>query len=157
MPLIVRQPGGRGAGGRVERVVELVDLMPTLLAVTGTPAPPGLQGHDLSGLLEGKEDPRPPLAFATATSTDPALYAVRRDPYKLIFNARTGAARLFELARDPGEQQEIAALKWGVVRRLRAELRDHLAASLAAGALDAEAADLPADVRDVLLTLGYLD
>jgi Sulfatase len=50
---VVRVPlmiGGAGvSGGRVDAPVSAVDLFPTVLALTGTPAPPWLDGVDLLG------------------------------------------------------------------------------------------------------------
>ncbi|MBN1652347.1 MAG: sulfatase-like hydrolase/transferase [Deltaproteobacteria bacterium] len=46
VPLIIRVPGWKP--GRVSQVVSLVDLFPTLLALTDTPAPSGIDGVDLA-------------------------------------------------------------------------------------------------------------
>ena len=52
VPLILRPPGGLSGGGRRHPgVVRLIDLMPTLLAQIGIPAPPELDGEDLSPVL----------------------------------------------------------------------------------------------------------
>ena len=52
MPLVVRYPGGEGKG-RSERLVSLVDVMPSLLEMVGADAPPG---HGLSWLGEQRHD-----------------------------------------------------------------------------------------------------
>ncbi len=156
VPLMVRLPGGQDGGRRLEGIVELVDLMPTLLSLVGAPAPPGQQGRDLGHLLDGSENVGR-IAFATATSTDPDLFAVRTDQHKLVLNARTGEARLFNVLRDPGERREVAALEWGALRRLRSEFARHLSHSVAGGALDSEPAGIPEDVQSTLESLGYLN
>lgn len=51
-PLIIRVPGSRGSGQTCRRVVEFVDIYPTLTALAGIAAPEGLAGRDLSPLLE---------------------------------------------------------------------------------------------------------
>ncbi len=46
VPLIMRVPGWKPC--RVSQIVSLVDIVPTLLALTGTPAPTGIDGVDLT-------------------------------------------------------------------------------------------------------------
>ena len=46
VPLLIEAPGF--AAGRSDRLVSLVDVMPTVLGLTGTPPPPGLDGMDLA-------------------------------------------------------------------------------------------------------------
>lgn len=47
VPLVVRLPGGTSGGRRVAEPVELVDLFPTLCALSGAAAPAGLHGRSL--------------------------------------------------------------------------------------------------------------
>ena len=51
-PLIIRVPGRKGNGQASRRVVEFVDIYPTITAAAGVPAPRNLAGRDLSPLLE---------------------------------------------------------------------------------------------------------
>jgi arylsulfatase A-like enzyme len=53
VPLLVRVPGW--GNGRSSVPVSLVDLMPTILELTQTPAPKGLDGRSITALLEGIE------------------------------------------------------------------------------------------------------
>ncbi len=52
VPFIISQPG-RIEPGSSDRLVELVDLMPTLLDLAGVPVPHGVQGQSLAPLLQG--------------------------------------------------------------------------------------------------------
>jgi arylsulfatase A-like enzyme len=52
IPLLVHAPGA-AAGTRVEVLVQPPDIMPTILELTGTPAPEGMHGHSLVPLLNG--------------------------------------------------------------------------------------------------------
>lgn len=47
VPLLVRLPGGKGGGARVDEVVELLDVAPTLLELAGLPALPSAAGASL--------------------------------------------------------------------------------------------------------------
>ena len=51
-PLIIRAPGARGNGRSCSRVVEFVDIYPTVVALAGTPVPKGLDGRSLRPLLD---------------------------------------------------------------------------------------------------------
>ena len=54
MPLIFWGPGPRAARARPSsETVQTVDLMPTLLELSGLPVPEGVQGHSLVPLLSG--------------------------------------------------------------------------------------------------------
>ncbi len=56
VPLIVRFPGGEGAGSRVERQVSLIDVAPTLLAAAGVAPPPSFVGRALRPAGAGRRD-----------------------------------------------------------------------------------------------------
>lgn len=60
VPLLVRLPGGRGAGRRVDAPVELVDLYPTLVEFAGLDADDrGLDGRSLRPALLGRASDAP--------------------------------------------------------------------------------------------------
>lgn len=67
VPLIIRPPAHLRAprGSVVEGLVELTDLMPTLLGLAGIPVPEYVQGHDLiDWVRNGAEQPLRDFAFA---------------------------------------------------------------------------------------------
>ncbi|QEG00829.1 Choline-sulfatase [Stieleria maiorica] len=51
-PLIIRVPGAAGNGQACRRIVEFVDIYPTVVGAAGIEGPPGLAGRDLATLLE---------------------------------------------------------------------------------------------------------
>ncbi|MCP4173079.1 MAG: sulfatase [Fuerstiella sp.] len=51
-PLIIRAPGRSGNGQACRRIVEFVDIYPTLTSIAGIQAPDGLAGRDLAPLLD---------------------------------------------------------------------------------------------------------
>ncbi|MFA7004349.1 MAG: sulfatase/phosphatase domain-containing protein, partial [Verrucomicrobiia bacterium] len=56
----VKAPDGRAAEGKVCRhPVAMLDLIPTLFALAGTPPPWPLHGHDLSPILKNPDAPWP--------------------------------------------------------------------------------------------------
>ena len=69
-PLIVRAPNQKGNGQTCRRIVEFVDVYPTLTSLAGIEAPTGLAGRDLSALLH---DPiKPWNGFAITQVLRPA-------------------------------------------------------------------------------------
>jgi len=52
VPLIIRAPGARGNGTACTRIVEFVDIYPTLTDLAGLKPPKGLEGRSLQPLLD---------------------------------------------------------------------------------------------------------
>lgn len=98
VPLVVRWPGCP-AGETVERPVSTVDVMPTVLARLGVPAP---EGHGLDGtdLLEGGRH----VIHGEARHK----VWLRDGEWKATWRAKR-EARLFRLGDDPGELRDLAA------------------------------------------------
>lgn len=141
VPLIVRQPDGKGAG-RVEAApVHGCDLFPTLLDLAGVPLPSEveLDGVSLRPLLLGEGEAlgdRPMLwhfPHYNMHGATPAT-ALRVGPLKLIRFYETGREELYDLERDPGETTDLAGARPEQLR----EMGRHLAAQL-----DASRAKMP--------------
>lgn len=114
VPLIVRGPGVT-AGGRVSTPVELIDIMPTVLELTGVRAPDGLQGRRLGAALSGGGLPAQPVFSETTRARvkkpDPwrESWSVQHDAMKLIRHGKgpsgepARATELYDLAADAKE------------------------------------------------------
>ncbi len=118
VPLLLRAPGAPG-GRRVEGVVELVDLAPTLLQAAGIEPPAGMSRRSFyEALLRGGQaGDGAGLAEIPYRETK----ALRLGNQKLIVSPR--GAELYDLERDPGEARDLAAARPGEVKRLRDVLR----------------------------------
>ncbi len=133
VPMAVRWPG-RIAPDAVEALpVQLEDVMPTLCDLVGL-ASTCPDGTSFAPALRGRGQPSHPLYFhsphywgATGPGVEP-FSAVRDGDLKLIWFYDRGAAELYDVARDPGEHEDLAAARPGEVSRLRALLRAQLAA-----------------------------
>lgn len=64
VPLAVRLPGAAQAGRRVQGMVDLTDVMPTLLEAAGAEAPAGIRGRSLWPTLQGDEHTPRPAVYA---------------------------------------------------------------------------------------------
>jgi len=126
VPLIlsgVGLPGGRV----VDAVAGLVDLTPTLLGLAGLPAPPGLDGRDLTPLTEGGPDPgtlayletlAPRLAYGWSP-----LFGLRSADFKYV---RAPRPELYDLRNDPGELENLADARPELAERFDALLSQRL-------------------------------
>jgi arylsulfatase A-like enzyme len=64
VPLLIRHPGGLGAGRRVPGLAQHPDLLPTILEFLGIPAPSDLHGRSLWPAIEGDDAAPRPYAFS---------------------------------------------------------------------------------------------
>lgn len=124
IPFILRWPeGGIGGGRIVDANTAYIDLMPTLLDLCGVAVPKGRSFHGLSlaGLARG--EPAGPAwderVLVTDTQRAPRpikwrLSCVMRGDWRLI----NGEA-LYDLARDSGQREDVAAAHPDVVAELR--------------------------------------
>lgn len=126
-PLIVRWPGHVSAG-RVDEasVLSICDFMPTFCRLAGANMPEGYQsdGVDASDAFLGKSLQRTrPLFWHHPSGADrsPTL-AVRDSDWKLLMDPGGARLALYNLARDPGEKQDIAAENGPTVERLKTAL-----------------------------------
>lgn len=115
---------GRGVTpGRRADVAQLVDVAPTLLALSDTPAPDGYQGRSL---LEAPASGRAPAALGEVTvlgAKDVREYFVREGDWKLIYRPGAEPRReLYRLSTDPGERDDRAGRDEGRAKRLAARL-----------------------------------
>jgi hypothetical protein len=71
VPVMIRLPGGKSGGRRVKDIVELVDILPTVLEVAGADPPASMRGRSLLPATRGE-----PLAPKTAAFTEGAFRMV---------------------------------------------------------------------------------
>lgn len=102
VPLLIRAPALL-APGRVVAPVDLLDLAPTLADLLGLPFPSEWQGDTLVPLID---DPQPPPRLVVAYLGDGSRAAIVGD-LKLIVGSGRDAQRLYDLAADPGEAQNL--------------------------------------------------
>ncbi len=135
VPLLLKLPGDRFAGKRIEKHVELVDVLPTILQAVGIEVPQEVQGESLLGMME----PKPPAAAsgepAPASSPDPPVYSeteygVRAYGWSAVRSLRTGKylfveaprRELYDMAADPKAEHDLAATSKAVADTLQSQL-----------------------------------
>jgi choline-sulfatase len=123
VPLIIRFPHGQYAGRRIQSVVSLIDVLPTIFAYLEAPdGARGARGRDLMPLIRGDQPDRTDDFIIPGMRVNRKKYyrpwkdsrgdtnvVVRRGKWKGIWNAEPDELELYNLAIDPGEQHEVSA------------------------------------------------
>jgi hypothetical protein len=109
VPLIVYHPKLKGPV-RVNELVSLVDIWPTLAATLGLHPPEPLQGRDLA-----MHTTRPVFGFALGRDY------VTDGEWKLLRGTR-GIDELYHLATDPNESTELSEYRWPRIQAARERL-----------------------------------
>lgn len=124
IPLLVKLPGGTGAGTRRREPVQHIDLMPTLLSLTRVNAPVDLRGRDLTPLLRGTGSITPQGIYAEALYARyhfgwSELTSLTDERYRFIKAPRE---ELYDLEQDPDERTNLIADRAPAAAALRAAL-----------------------------------
>ncbi|HIL68240.1 MAG TPA: DUF4976 domain-containing protein, partial [Verrucomicrobia bacterium] len=98
VPLMFAGPG-ISEGEVCTKPVELLDIYPTLIDLTGLPKRSGLEGHSLLPQLKDSEAPRPWPAITTHNHDN---HSVRSENWRYIQYA-DGSEELYNLKKDPNE------------------------------------------------------
>ncbi|MFT4692838.1 MAG: arylsulfatase A-like enzyme [Limisphaerales bacterium] len=143
VPMILRWPGQVPAGKFYHKMVSSTDLFPTLATAAGLQMPKGqpADGVDLLPYLNGKNRSQPhewlcwqnrswlPRKKGGSVAPTRNIYnsAIRKGRWKLVrLNEKIGADnppsawRLYDLTKDIGERQDVAARNKDVVKELSA-------------------------------------
>jgi arylsulfatase A len=136
VPFIVRGPDVP-AGSWCHVPVVGQDLLPTFCAWAGLPAgtlPAGVEGGSIAGLLarggQGQvQRPREELVFHFPhyQNGQTPHSAIRVGDLKLLWFHEDGSVKLFDLARDAAERDDLSAARPADAARLKARLERYLA------------------------------
>ena len=145
-PLIAHWPAGIAARGELRHSpTHLIDVVPTVLELTGAKIPAEIKGFPVP--------PSPGRSFVAALKKDVTVAhdflwwehegnrALRAGDWKIVALAK-GAWELYDLARDRGESTNLAAEHPAKVRELEARWTQHLEATVRL-ALSAPPKELP--------------
>ncbi|CAA9456176.1 MAG: Putative sulfatase [uncultured Rubrobacteraceae bacterium] len=121
VPIVLLGPGFEGAG-RVEQLVSLLDLPPTLLDAAGLPVPDEMQGRSVLPLLEGEREGWPEEVFVQISESQVGrairtrrwkycVVAPEADPKEDPFAERYVEDGLYDLESDPYELHNLTGLR----------------------------------------------
>lgn len=167
VPLSIVAPGLLEPGTTIDRLVELVDLLPTVLDLIGLEVPPEQHGVSLVRLLE-RPEAGGTVRAAFSEYDDTSIRTVLSEDWKLVVNPDgaeppcvpgapdflfpIGPLELYDLAADPGETRNLADRHPELVRELQ-RLVDERFAGISDRVRDQ---DIPEDLRRELEALGYV-
>ncbi len=152
VPLIIAGPGLKPS--RPVPNVAHVDIFPTVCELTGSPAPKGLQGRSLAGLMKGRKRADLPVYFE---SLEPYLNKGCAPLYGFIEGQTkymdSPLPEVYDLEKDFGEMNNLAGER--NLERFR-EKMERLRASLSSPPADKKTQAAGAGTLEKLRTLGYV-
>jgi uncharacterized sulfatase len=108
-PLIVSAPGRKAKGAACERLVEFVDVFPTLAELCDLTPPARLDGRSLVPLLDDPKQPWSEAAFTVQARGDYLGRSIRTERYRYIeWRDPQGQVELFDHCTDPAEFHNLA-------------------------------------------------
>ncbi|MCB4792558.1 MAG: sulfatase-like hydrolase/transferase [Elusimicrobia bacterium] len=116
IPLLIKFPKNKFAGTKRDALVEIIDIMPTVLGCCGLDIPQNLQGKSLMPLIKGRDQFKDEVYLKQHLGNN--IFAVRTKQYKLIYDTKTLKLKLFDMAKDPLETTDITAEHYDVAREL---------------------------------------
>ncbi|MCB9466418.1 MAG: hypothetical protein H6682_22175 [Candidatus Eisenbacteria bacterium] len=152
--------------GVQDRLVSLVDVLPTVLEVTGTESPGPLPGgpslrlpycrgsdlHELDSVHYAVDDP------TLSQRTSEKWYGIREGDHKLIVVPSAKRVELYDLVADPGEKVNLAQRDASVARSLMVHMTDgfQVMANLGQLYVAGGEAELSPEAKEQLRSLGYI-
>lgn len=113
-PLIVYWPNSVKAGTESDHVSAFWDLLPTFAEIVGAESPKGIDGVSFLPTLLGQNDQQVKHDYLYWEFHEQGgKQAVRKDDWKAVklnvFGARNSTFELFDLSKDPSEENNLAA------------------------------------------------
>jgi arylsulfatase A-like enzyme len=143
VPLLIRHPGGLGAGRRVPGLAQHPDLLPTILEFLELPIPSSVEGRSLWPLIEGRTPQIRSAAFSgrysraadgpgpTSTRPDASAFdgwagtdrggepiTVTTEEWSYLYTPIGNVRELYNLRADPAQERNLADVHPDVARDL---------------------------------------
>jgi arylsulfatase len=110
VPLILKGPAASGirANHSFDPVIELRDVMPTLLECAGLPVPEGVEGRSFLPLARGQQPTWRDSIHGEHLIFGQSIQWLTDGREKYVWFSKTGQEQLFDLVRDPQELHDLA-------------------------------------------------
>jgi arylsulfatase A-like enzyme len=128
VPLIISSSKLNWANSRVQSVVRLIDIMPTISDLLGIGQVDNVEGESLLPLMElGYSDKEDRLVFAeTRINRASGLFAsfisLQKEDWKMIFNVLENKRELYDLKSDPYEIKNLIEKRPDKARKLSKDM-----------------------------------
>jgi arylsulfatase A-like enzyme len=109
VPLMIRDPGGRGAGATTDYFTQTQDVATTLLAAAGVRRPGFMDGESLLPLLDGRRGQRKLRKRTYVTGAYSSIVFARDRRWSYMGDNQNADPQLFDHRRDPRELHDLAA------------------------------------------------
>jgi len=155
VPMLIRLPGGQGASS-ISKTVEVMDLMPTLIELSGAELPAGVQGASILPIINGTATP-PYIAFGESQGGAGQRF-VALAGFRAVVTGDEGVVELFNTAADPLELVDVAGDEPDKHAKLVGDL-EAWSKMVTATSLDPELrteAELDDETLKQLKSLGYI-
>ena len=130
VPMVIKWPGKGKQGAVCDQPVISTDFYPSILEMAGLPAEPTqhVDGTSLVPALKGQALEHEPIYWHFPHYSNHGMQspggAVRSGDYKLLEYFENNTVQLFNLAKDPGEQNDLARAEPEKAAELLATLRN---------------------------------
>lgn len=157
VPLIFITPFAPFQGRVAARVSALTDILPTVCEMAGLPIPAEVQGRSLVPFFSRPKHDDSSLAYSETYYPRfhygwSELRSVQNAEYKLIL---APVPELYDIVRDPKEQNNLVYLEKGVFEDLSAKAEAFIAAS-SRNAYETDYSKIDEETREKLAALGYI-
>ena len=106
VPLLIWAPGVEGR--RIDEPVATIDIVPTILELTGVAVSTPLSGISLVPWMTGQAtQPHPPVISQKVQPRNRAKIAMVQWPHKVIWNVSENTWELYDVHTDPNERRNI--------------------------------------------------
>ena len=157
IPLFFHFPNDLGAGTRIDSLIEITDILPTILDLVGGEIPEGIDGHSLLPLIEdpsgesgGGRDYL--LACGGLNDERKRTYSIFDGQYRLIKDIRwSEESLLYDVTVDPKETTDLAESEPAYVEVFEISIE-----YITQGVLPEEPVEYDPETEEMLRSLGYI-
>lgn len=106
VPLLIHLPG-QEEGRVIDTPVSHIDIAPTVLGLLHLPVPHWMEGESLLPVMHGRVSECMPK-FTLNSAGQKSKVGVFYKDYKLTYDVRSGETELYDLKKDPGEENNLS-------------------------------------------------
>ena len=158
---------GSPAGIRLQTPISLIDLAPTLLALSGLPPGVDMRGQNMADALRAGTEPEMRPVISEAVRYGAPRYAWREEALKVILTPNPATVgefssvipdrlEVFDLAADPLERSNLVAKPPAGTREAVSNLRRRAERNAGTGS-DPDGMEQAEELKQQLRSLGYVD